>query len=106
MLRAIIVSIVVHFSIVYLIPSVQILPPDSRYIEVEDVWTEAIEETGQETEDGDLQGEDETQERPQLDPIPTDIDAVEPDMVKESNPDTAGWSRRPSGRSRDSRTPG
>jgi TonB family protein len=91
MLRAIIVSIVVHFSIVYLIPSVQILPPDSRYIEVEDVWTEAIEETGQETGNGDLQGEDETQERPQLDPIPTDIDAVEPDMVKESNPDTAGW---------------
>lgn len=91
MLRAIIVSIVVHFSIMYLIPSVQILPPDSRYIEVEDVWTEAIEETGQETEDGDLQGENETRERPQLDPISTDIDAVEPDMVKESNPDTAGW---------------
>lgn len=91
MLRAIIVSFFVHFSIVYLVPSVQILPSDFKYIEVEDVWLEPIEEMGQEEiGDRDLQSEDEIQERPQLDSIPTDLDAVEPDMLEERSP-AAEW---------------
>jgi len=92
-LHAIIVSVIVHFSAVFLIPSVQILPHDSGYIEVDTVWME-IEEEEAEQEVGveEQKGEDEIQEQPQLNDIPTHLDAVEPDML-ESGPDAADWDR-------------
>jgi TonB family protein len=89
MLKAIIVSIIVHFGVVCLIPSVHVLPPDTQYIEVDRVWIgtggDIKEDTGSR-----VQKVVEVQEHPQLDHIPTHLDALESDMMK-SSPATADW---------------
>jgi TonB family protein len=89
MLKAIIVSIIVHFGVVCLIPSVHVLPPDTQYIEVDRVWIgtggDIKEDTGSR-----VQKVVEVQEHPQLDHIPTHLDALESDVMK-SSPATADW---------------
>jgi len=93
MLMAMIVSIVVHFSIIYFVPAVQTLPLDTGYIEVEPIKIDSEENVGQKTGENEQPGVGEVSEQsppagqiPKLNQIPTQLEAVEPRMV-ESNSD-------------------
>ena len=89
MWRALLISLVAHLCIMYLIPSVQILPPGPEYIEIESIW---VEESEGEIVQKEGVGEEPVErsesiqpEQPQVEAhVPTNLDAVEPEMVEDS----------------------
>lgn len=90
MWRALAISLVVHLGVIFLIPSVQILPPgDAEYIEVERVWVEESAGVAQDEGIGEEPVESPENippEPPQAEaPIPTNLEAVEPEMVEDSS---------------------
>jgi TonB family protein len=92
MLKAVLLSAIVHLVIVLLIPSVQMLeqPPDEEYVEVETIILDTPPETAEIPSDSAAPADAGRPAIPRQAPIPTELEPLEPEMAA-TGAETFDW---------------